>query len=177
MNQEKFMSKKLISIVVLACVIIMTLVACTAKTSSTTNGAPSGNPPSGTMPSGTRPSGTMPAANSTDTTVATTAAPTATTEPTATNTPAPTATATAVTYSASPILAITCLRGPADTYTVLYYVSQGESLTAIGRDATNSYYLVQSTTDSTKVCWLWKDYVTVNGNAYTLPVATALPTK
>jgi hypothetical protein len=153
------MQKKFISIILLAGMLIMALAACSA----TANGAPTGNSPSGTMPAASS------EANATATVLAT---ETATPAPSATSTTAPTATATVVSYSASPILAITCLRGPADTYAVVYYLKQGESLTALARNDSNDYYLVQSTTDSQKVCWLWKNYVTINGNAYTLPVST-----
>lgn len=157
------MSKKILSIILLASVLILALAACSAKTSGAPSGAPSGNPPSGTMPAA------QGGANVTATIEATA---TSTPVPTATSTTAPTATATVVTYSASPILSITCLKGPADTYYVYGYVKVGESLTALARNETNDYYLVQSTTDTTKKCWLWKNYVTINGNAYTLPVST-----
>jgi hypothetical protein len=106
-------------------------------------------------------------------TVASTAVPSATT--TVTNTPAPTATATPVTFESTVITSIMCLAGPAETYTRIGYLKAGATLVTYARDVQNNYFLIQFPGDSTKTCWVWKNYITVNGNSYTLPVATAEP--
>jgi len=164
----EIMNKKLLSIILSVC-----LVAILAACSST----PSGNPPSGTMPA--NPSGTMPAGGPGGSVTSTVAATViaATDAPTVTSTPAPTATATPVTYSATAILSIGCLKGPADTYEITNFVKSGDTFTALGRDDANDYYLIQSTSGTQYSCWIWKNYITINGNAYTLPVATVAPTK
>jgi hypothetical protein len=47
-----------------------------------------------------------------------------------------------------------------------------QQVLAIGRDAGNEYVLVQSPTNAQKTCWVWKDYITVKGDSYTLPVVS-----
>ncbi len=165
------MNKKLLTIILSVCLVAI-LAACSAATSTT----PSGNPPSGTMPA--NPSGMMPAGSPGGSATSTTAATaTSTAVPTVTSTPAPTATATPVTYSATAILSIGCRKGPADSYDITNFVKSGETFTALGRDAANDYYLIQSTSGTPYSCWIWKNYITINGNAYTLPLATVAPTK
>ncbi len=154
--------KRSIRTLLLVC-LVFALAACSTKTSSTQPSQP-GNQ-----------SGTMPAAapvNATAT-VAPTAVPSVTA--TVTNTPAPTATATPVTFDSTVITSIMCLAGPAETYTRVAYLKAGDTYTTYARDAQNNYFLIQFPGNTAKTCWVWKNYVTVNGNSYTLPVATAEP--
>jgi hypothetical protein len=153
------MTKKTILIIFIASLLIISLAACASQNSSTPGA--SGNPPSGTLPAG----GPMDATAVEDTA---TTEPTA--APTATATPQPTA--TPVTFEATVITSIMCQTGPGENYERYDYLKQGETLLTFGRDADTNYFLIEAPNKAGTTCWVWKNYVTVEGNGYTLPIAT-----
>ena len=146
--------------------LVLVLTACSSQSSSTQTGPSNGQPPSGTMPAG-GPGATEVAATATE--VATEAA---TEAPTATATEAPTATATSVTMSATPVISFYCTKEANEKSVGVKRLVLGTEYTAIGRDSETDFYLVQYD-DSGSTCWAWKNYITVLGNGYTLPVVTA----
>ena len=119
------------------------------------------------------------AAKPTQVMVPPTATPIPTTEPSATatvtSTPAPTPTATPITFESTVITSIMCQTGPGEDYTRIGYLKEGEVYTTYARDSGNNYFLISFPGDSSKTCWVWKNYIRVDGNSYTLPVATAEP--
>jgi hypothetical protein len=148
------MGKKLITTILLAGLVLI-LAACSTNVN----------------PTGTRPSGTFSAPSAAPTTAPATVEATTVT-PSASDTPAPTPTTTTVTIQSNIITAIYCLSGPADTYPAVENLATNQQVLAIGRNAGNEYVLVQSPTNAQKTCWVWKDYITVKGDSYTLPVVS-----
>lgn len=162
------MIRKTILTLLIASLLLISLAACSSQTSSTPS--MSGNPPSGTQPAGAPPSGEGTPAEAAATEVATAEA---TAAPTATSTPQqPTATATPVTFESTVITSIMCQTGPGEDYAGYDYLKQGESLLTMARDAETNYFLIEAPNKAGTTCWVWKNYVTVEGNSYTLPIAT-----
>jgi len=163
--------KKSVKIVIIVTLLALALAACssTSQTSST-----QGNPPSGQMqgtpPAGAPQSGDTAAAPLTDAT-ATVAATSATTE-TATPEPtaAPTATATPVTVNLTVISAIGCVAGPSESAAFAGVLKTGAELTALGRNASNTFYLIDNPSSDGNQCWVWNNYVLINGISSDLPV-------
>lgn len=132
---------------------MVSLTACAAK--------------SPTLPSGA-PNGTMPA-------LQTTAAPTtepATLEPTATAAPTdtPEPTATPVTVKLTVISGIMCQAKPDYDSTRIGYLETGAVFTALGRNADTEYFYIENPTVKGGYCWVWTNYVLIDGIAYDLPV-------
>lgn len=131
---------------------ILTLAACSAGTP--------------TLPAG-GPNGTMPAAQATTVVAATaTTEPTATTAPT--DTPAPTATPETVTLTV--ISGIMCQAKPDYNSTRTGYLETGAVLTALGRNSDTTYFYIENPTVPGGYCWVWTNYVLINGLAYNLPI-------
>jgi hypothetical protein len=134
-------------------ILMVSLTACAAKSPSLPAGAPNG---------------TMPVMQ---TTVASTTEP-ATLEPTATaaptNTPEPTA--TPVNVKLTVIHGIMCQAKPNYNSTRIGYLETGAVFTALGRDADTEYFYIENPTVKDGYCWVWTNYVLINGIAYDLPI-------
>jgi glucose/arabinose dehydrogenase len=163
--------KKSFKIVLIITVLALALAACSSTSQSSTA---QGNPPSGQMqgtpPAGAPQSGDAAAAPATDATatVAATAAVTETATPEATA--APTATATPVTVDLTVISAIGCVAGPSESAAFAGYLKTGAELTALGRNASNTFYLIDNPSSEGNQCWVWNNYVLINGISSDLPV-------
>jgi len=104
-----------------------------------------------------------------------TPAPTATPVPALTETSAPTA--TSATRATAYINENTnCRSGPSTTYPLIYTAMKGESLNIVSKSTLDDYVVVEVPNAPGQTCWLWTEYVTVQGDASTLPVATPPPT-
>jgi len=132
---------------------MISLAACAAK--------------SPTLPSGL-PNGTLPAPQ---TPVAPTPAP-ATLEPTATAalTETPEPTAPPVTVKLTVISGIMCQAKPDYHSTRIGYLETGAVFTALGRDADTEYFYIENPTVKGDYCWVWTNYVLIDGIAYDLPI-------
>lgn len=163
--------KKSFKIVLIITVLALALAACSSTSQSSTT---QGNPPSGQMqgtpPAGAPQSGDAAAATAIDAT-ATVAATTAVTE-TATPeaTAAPTATVPPVTVDLTVISAIGCVAGPSESAAFAGYLKTGAELTALGRNASNTFYLIDNPSSEGNQCWVWNNYVLINGISSDLPV-------
>jgi len=104
-----------------------------------------------------------------------TPAPTATPMPVMTETSAPTATSVAKAV-ASVNQNTNCRSGPATTYPLIYTAMKGESLNIVSKTTLDDYVLVEVPNAPGQTCWLWTQYVTVQGDLSTLPLATPPPT-
>lgn len=156
------MVKKYLSVLLVLFCLIFALTACSSQSTSTSQSSmPSGA--SGTMPAGQAP------AQQGATEVATEAV---TATATVTSTPAPTATATAVTMESTAIISIYCQNGPSEDYASVYIMKKGSQMLTLGRTAASDYYLVQFEDGTNHQCWAWKNYLTISGNSYDLPVVT-----
>jgi hypothetical protein len=152
------MVKKFLSLLLVLFCLAFALTACSSLANSST-------PPA--VPSGS--TGT-PAAGQPATQAATTEAPTVV--PTETSTPEPTATATAVTMESTAIISIYCQSGPSENYASVFIMKKGSQMHTLGRNEQNDYYLVQFEDGTNNQCWAWKNYISIDGNAYELPVVT-----
>ncbi len=163
--------KKSFKIVVIIMMLALTLSACSSSTQTAAN---QGNPPSGDMqgtpPAGAPQGGDTAAAPATDATapVAATIAATETSTPEPTS--APTATATPVTVDLTVISAIGCVAGPSESAAFAGYLKTGAELTALGRNASNTFYLIDNPSSEGNQCWVWNNYVLINGISSDLPV-------
>ena len=102
-------------------------------------------------------------------------APTATPVPAMTDTPVPTAT------SASRPLAYVnqntnCRTGPAASFPLVYTALKGESLNIVSSSTLSDYIVVEVPGTQGQTCWLWTEYVTIQGDINSLPVANPPPT-
>lgn len=176
------MNKKYLSILFVVFCLTLALTACSSQ-SATQSAMPSGNPPTGTMPTG----GTMAAAGAKATNVAATESATqaatdvateaASETPAVTETPAATATEAVITFPATPVISFYCLKSPDENSVGVKRLVKGSEYTALGRDENTEYYLVQYSDSSSDTCWAWKNYITIEGNGYTLPVVTTATAK
>jgi hypothetical protein len=46
----------------------------------------------------------------------------------------------------------------------------GAEITALGRDAAMEYFYIENPDKPGEYCWIWNNFVLVNGEAFTLPV-------
>jgi hypothetical protein len=120
-----------------------------------------------------------------------TPAPTATQLPTSTplptEPPAATATPTIVaTLANTPTLVPTgqtavinentnCRSGPSANYDLIVTFMSGDTAKIVSRTNVDGYILVEDPNHPGQSCWLWTQYVTINGDLSSLPVATAPP--
>ncbi len=163
--------KKSLKIVVILTLFALALAACSSSTGSSTNqgsmpsGQMQGTPPAGgPQGNGASPSDAAPAA--------TTEAATATPEATATvaATALPTATTTPVTVDLTVISAIGCVAKPSENAAFAGYLSTGAELTALGRNESNTFYLIDNPSAAGQQCWVWNNYVLISGISSDLPV-------
>jgi hypothetical protein len=117
--------------------------------------------------------------------------PTSTTLPTEANTPtqlsaasatptmvatlANTPTTVAVSQTALVNENTNCRSGPSADYPLIVTFLTGETAKIVSRTTLNNYLIVGAPTNSLQTCWLWTQYVTVNGDLSSLPVATPPP--
>lgn len=163
--------KKSLKIVVIITALALALTACS---SSSQNSSTQGNMPPGGM-SGTPPSGTPmaggPQGNTQATTAdATTAVPAVTETATPEPTDVPTATPTSVTVNLTVISAITCVAKPSESAAFAGYLKTGAIFTALGRNSDNTFYLIENPSYDGQKCWVWNNYVLINGISSDLPV-------
>ncbi len=163
--------KKSLKIVIIITVLALALTACSSTSQNTSAqgtfkpGQMQGTPPAGAPQGGN--SGTTANTDSTATEVVTV---TATEIPTADVTSEPTATATSVTVNLTVISAIGCVAKPSESAAFAGYLKTGEVLTALGRNSNNTFYLINNPSNSGQTCWVWNNYVLINGISSDLPV-------
>lgn len=107
---------------------------------------------------------------------------TATSSPRVTRTAAPDGSATTTitpTYSV-PILTVrestNCRTGPGEEYEVVITYLQGKELEIAGRYDPGNFWLVKSNESPTGTCWIWGEFVEVNGSYWTVASVTPPPT-
>jgi hypothetical protein len=97
-----------------------------------------------------------------------------------TDTPESTFTPTFTLTQAFPTLSVTvetnCRSGPGRAYDAMGIVRVGESAQVVGRNAGNTYWIVQLPANHAIICWLWGQYASLVGNTAGLPVSTPPPT-
>ena len=69
-----------------------------------------------------------------------------------------------------------CRLGPANYYSLVRTLKQGEKVQVVGRDAFNGYFYVRNPEENGSACWVWAKYVTITGDTSRVPVYTAIPT-
>ena len=120
------------------------------------------------------PTATIPAAptatNTAAPTVPATAVPTATAAPTASSAPTAAGQSTA---QIVPSINAYCRKGPSSNYYQITYLLKGNAYNVIGRDATNSWWLVQAPGNVT--CWVGDPNATKQGPVDQAAVAAAQP--
>lgn len=68
-----------------------------------------------------------------------------------------------------------CRSGPSADYTVITVFMSGETAKIVSKTTLDDYVLVEDPANPSQSCWLWTQYVTINGDLSTLPVATLPP--
>ena len=155
------MVKKYLTAIMLTFLVFL-LAACSTQTTQTAPRQPANQTDTGFIASTAI---TAPA------TLAPSTTPTNTPEPTFTASPTPTP------ATLTMLISIMCQNGPSDSATRIGYLQSGATLTVLGRDVANQYYYIQDPAVKGGYCWVWNNYVTVNGESYALPViSTATPT-
>lgn len=155
--------KRSVTIFILLAISMLALSACSSTPQSTTNpanfqqGQISGTPM-------TAPQGLSQATSA----VIATAGPTETSA--STSTPDPTLTPTSVSVNLTVISAITCVSGPGESYGFAGYLKTGAVLTAQGRNEKDDYFYIQNPSKTDGYCWVWNNYVLINGVSSDLPV-------
>lgn len=155
------MVKKYLTAIILT-FLVFSLAACSAQATQTASKQPGNQAGTGFVAS---------TATTAPATLPPSATPTDTPEPTATVSPTPTP------ATLTMLISIMCQDGPSDSAARIGYLQSGATLTVLGRDAANQYYYIQNPAVKGGYCWVWNNYVTVNGESYALPViSTATPT-
>jgi hypothetical protein len=103
----------------------------------------------------------------TETAVPATAAPTI--EPSVDTTAASTA-AALPDVKLTAIFATFCRTNPDDYSTGVGYLAANAEVKALGRTADNQYFYLENPDSPGTYCWIWNDYVMIDGLAYDLPV-------
>jgi hypothetical protein len=111
----------------------------------------------------------------TDTPLPTEPPPTETPVPAITETSAPTA-APAINAVARMVQNTNCRSGPATSFPLVFVAQQGESLKIISGTTVEKYVIVENPTTPGQSCWLWTEFVEVQGDLTGLPVVTPPPT-
>lgn len=155
--------KKSGMIIILVAISALILTACSSTSAAST---PPG-PMSGTPMSGTPMSAPL-GMTETTATVAATAEPTETSAPT--STPAPTLTPTPVTVDLTVISAIGCVNKPSESAAFAGVMDTGAVLQALGRNEANNFYYIENPSVAGGHCWIWNNYVLINGISSDLPV-------
>ncbi len=98
-----------------------------------------------------------------------------------TSTPAPTVvtatptaaiTSTASTPQVSVYVATNCRTGPSIAYPRVGGLAVGQVAQVVGRNANNTYWIIQNPDAPGQTCWLWGQFATVIGDIGALPVLT-----
>ncbi|HVM71151.1 MAG TPA: SH3 domain-containing protein [Anaerolineales bacterium] len=151
---------------------IFLLVSCSpAATQGVPAGATATQPPAA---SPVAPTATVPAAPTMTNTAAPTA--TATAAQTATTAPAATSAPTAAGQGNAqivPSINAYCRKGPSSNYYQITFLMKGNAYNVVGRDATNSWWLVQAPGNVT--CWVGDPNATKQGPVDQVTVAAAQP--
>ncbi len=107
--------------------------------------------------------------------------PTATTAPTETTTPtaaaSPTSASTAVPAGATAHVdqATYCRKEPSPTSSSIFIAQAGSDLPIVSQTSLKNYVIVQNPNNTAQTCWLWTQYVTINGSITGLPLVTPPP--
>ena len=160
------------------------LTACSSpKPAPTTETQTQVSPPTQVIPATVPPTNT-PAPTAT---LLPTSTPLPTVAPTATQPPAATATPATVATQANPSTAVpsgqtavvnentNCRTGPSADYGLVYTFMSGDTAKIVSKTSVDSYVLVEDPNNPGQSCWLYTQYVTINGDLSSLPVATAPP--
>lgn len=110
--------------------------------------------------------------------------PTSTTLPTATLAPTKVPSTPTSTPIVTPIGATTsasahanqnsnCRNGPSKDFAVIFTAKAGTDLKIVSKTPFDNYVVVENPKISGQTCWLWTQYVDINGDLSNLPVATA----
>jgi len=108
----------------------------------------------------------------TDTPIALTGSPTATTTVTPTSTT--TLTPEPDTPQATANQNANCRKGPGSAYPVVWSFMDGQTAPIVGRDQYDTWIVIDRL-DGNGQCWVWTDLVIIQGNISDLPVLTAPP--
>jgi len=112
--------------------------------------------------------------------IQTTATHTLTSLPTVFFTPTIGSTATITPTYSTPMLTVlqqtNCREGPGQGYNVLFSYVVKARLEIIGRYDPTNFWLVKSPESKTGTCWLWGEYVKVEGSYWMVPTVTPPPT-
>ena len=68
-----------------------------------------------------------------------------------------------------------CRSGPSSDYPVIVVILSGQDVKIVSKTTMDSYLIVEDPANTAQTCWLWTQYVTVNGDLSSLPVATPPP--
>ena len=136
--------------------------------------APTAPPPtSPPIPSATpNPTATQPPQPTATTAPTETTVPTAT-EPAASPTSAPTAAPAGATAHVDQ--ATYCRKEPSPTSSSIFIAQAGSDLTVVSQTSLKNYVIVQNPNNTAQTCWLWTQYVTINGSLTGLPMVTPPP--
>lgn len=102
-------------------------------------------------------------------------APTETPVPVVIETSAPTA-APAINAVARMVQNTNCRSGPATTFPLVFVALKGESLKIVSGTTLQDYVIVENPTDPGQSCWLWTEFVDIQGNLTGLPMTNPPPT-
>jgi len=72
-------------------------------------------------------------------------------------------------------LATNCRMGPSPDYPVLGALGAGQSVPALGRNDSNSWWLIQDPSDNTMYCWVWGATAQLQGDPSSLQVVVPPP--
>ena len=89
---------------------------------------------------------------------------------TETSLPQSTLTPTPVTVNLTVISGIGCVNGPSESAAFAGVVKTGAVLTALGRNEANTFYYIENPSVDGGHCWVWNNYVLINGISSDLPV-------
>jgi hypothetical protein len=89
--------------------------------------------------------------------------------------PMPTSTPTPEFLTISVSSLTNCRTGPGSAYDVVGRLLPGQTADALGRDASNDYWVIRNPSGDPAICWLWGKYATLSGDGQTLPIATRPP--
>lgn len=68
-----------------------------------------------------------------------------------------------------------CRKGPGANYDYVALLEKGTRVQSLARNYENNYYYVSAPGMEDVKCWVWAQYLTVEGDATPLPIYTALP--
>ncbi len=95
--------------------------------------------------------------------------------PPATLTPTASLTSTPLVAMISVSIPTNCRLGPGKVYKMIGVLQDGYWVQAYARDPTNNYWYIRNPANSADFCWVWGEYASVTGPAYSLPIYTPPP--